>query len=355
MLEENQFGKGSLDRPEDFLKPEAAQHSEIAAAFQPAPWEEKNEFQFATYPKRDQGMKSDCVLYSSAKALSIDELSENGKYRELSPDMVYPFVVVPGGGSRAQDAMKFIAENGMTLEHLYPSDSLTEEQAADPKATDHDGIATDARIIARVYKPSRFIECSADFETIASILHSFKLQGVKKGVMVTVVGQNNGTWLTAFPQIPSSASKASLWYHRIVVTDFGILNGKKTISFDNSWGTTPGNGGQQFLTEEYQPFMYGAAYTINQPDLALVAPIAPPVHAWTAQLQVGDRGPDVLALQQALQSMGMFPVDKIVKPTGYFGGITKEGVELFQAAFGVSKTGILDQPTIDALNNVFKG
>ncbi len=354
-MNENLFGKGSLDRPEDFLKPEAPQHSEIAAAFQPAPWDEKNEFQFDTYPKRDQGVKSDCVLYSAAKALAIDELSENGKWRELSPDHVYPYIVVPGGGSRSQDAMKFIADNGMTLEHLYPSDPLTEDQAADPKATEPGGIATDAKIIAKVYKPSRFIECAADFETIASILYSFKRQGVKKGVMITIVGQNNGTWLSAFPRIPSSASKAALWYHRIVITDFGILSGRKVLAFDNSWGTIPGNHGQQFLTEDYQPFMYGAAYTINQPDLNLVSPVAPPVHKWSAELRVGDRGPEVLALQYALQSMGMFPVDKIVKPTGYFGGITKEGVELFQAAFGVSKTGILDQPTIDALNNVFAG
>ncbi len=353
-MDETMFGKGALDRPEDFLKPEALQHSEIAGAFQPAPWIEKKLGEFVTYPKRNQGMKQDCTCYSAAKALAIDELSENGQWREFSPDHVYPYVVVPGGGARSLDVANFIVEKGMTLEALYPSDKLTEEQAADPMVKQTDIIAKDAKQVAMIYRPAKAVECPTDFETIASIIHGFRQQGLKKGVMVTIVGQNNGTWLSTFPVAPSKDSKAALWFHRVVVTDFGLIDGKKVLAFDNSWGDQIGHAGQQFLTLEYEQFVYGGIYTIDQPDVSALSPMPKPNYTWAAHLQVGSRGPDVLALQTALQSIGMFPVSSIVKPTGYFGGITKEAVELFQANFGETVNGIVDDETIIALNNIFK-
>lgn len=57
---------------------------------------------------------------------------------------------------------------------------------------------------------------------------------------------------------------------------------------------------------------------------------------WTRDLDVGDSGEDVLKLQQALQWLGHFPATQ--KPTGYFGGITRQAVKDFQEKY---KTNIL--------------
>lgn len=355
MIDETTFGKGAADKPSDFLKPEAPLHAEVAGAYQPTVWAEKDPAAgFTTYPKRNQGIKSDCTCYAGAKALSIDELGENGQYREFSPDSVYPYVVVPGGGANSLDVIKFIDSNGMTLEALYPSDSLTEAQASNPAVINSNIVAKDAKQVALIYRPSSYVECATDFDTIAGILHNYQVQGIKKGVMITIVGQNNGTWASTMPQVPSKASTSALWYHRIVVTDFGLIKGQKVLAFDNSWGDQVGNKGQQFLTEAYMPFMYGGIYTINQPDVADLDPMAKPSHVWTAPLTVGDSGNDVLMLQTALQSVGMFPVSSILKPTGYFGGLTKNGVQMFQAAFILPVTGIVDEATVAALNGMFK-
>lgn len=59
-------------------------------------------------------------------------------------------------------------------------------------------------------------------------------------------------------------------------------------------------------------------------------------YTWTRDLTVGDSGEDVLKLQQALQWLGHFPVNKT--PTGYFGGITRQAVKDFQEKY---KTDIL--------------
>lgn len=349
-MDEEQFGKGSADRPEDYFGERAWRHEEIAAAFRPAVWVEKNPLTgFETYPKRNQLTQSSCVSYSLAKQLAVDEFSENGEYREMSPRSIYPFTFVPGGGSNAIVATKLATKQGMTLEHLLKTDGLTEEAVR--KADDY---KTDAKQVAFVYKPGSFIECTTDFETIASILQNFKDEGKKKVVTASVVGTNNGTWLSMMPRPPKAGEMP--WYHRISITDFGLINGRKFLSFDNSWGEECGNKGQQFLSDEYAPFVYGGIYTLNMLDnwqqVGSTTP-PPPTYEWTKDLRFGDVGPDVVALQEALRSLGMFPVVSIVKPTGNFFGITKKGVELFQSAFGLPITGMVDMTTRKKLNEIF--
>lgn len=351
-MDETHFGKGSTDKAEDFLQARAWRHEEIAGAFQPAPWVEKKPGAFITYPKRNQGNQSSCVLYTLAKQLAVDEFSENGIYRELSPRSVYPYVVVSGGGSNSLVATRYATKMGMTLEALLPTDGLQEADAENDK-----GYATDAKQIALVYKPQSFIECSSDFETLASILYGYQQQNQKKVIGATLLGTNNGTWLSPFPKPPKTYVEPNIWVHRITIADFGLIGGKKHIAIDNSWGEMPGIGGQQYLSEEYAPYLFGAIYTLNSPDnWQQLAPLSvpPPKYQWNVDLFTGSTGPDVTALQIALQSMGMFPVSSVVKPTGNFFGVTRKAVELFQASFGIPVTGVADAQTRAQLNIIFK-
>lgn len=349
-------GKGAIDRPDDFFQPRAWRHEEIAGGPIQVIWKEKNpaKGEFVTYPKRHQGKQSSCVTYVLAKQLTVDEFSENGVWRELSPHSLYPYVVQPGGGSNSFQATKLVSKQGMTLESLFKSDGLSEAEIS----VDN-GYAYDARQVALVYKPQSFVQASSDFDTIAGIIQNHRDQGIKKVVGVTVIGQNNGTWIgSAFPIKPNNPNDPNIWYHRICITDFGLINGKKALALDNSWGEIPGFKGQQFLFEDYQPFMYGAIYTLNQPDnwqQLGISSVIPPKHQWYTNLTVGSKGSDVTALQIALQSMGMFPISTIVKPTGAFYGITKKGVELFQASMALPVTGIVDEATRVKLNTIFKG
>jgi len=344
-------GTGELAKPEHFLLPDAPQHKEIAGASAPAVWIEKNpNGGFATYPKRDQGQKGDCTCYTAAKLLAIDELQENGYWRDLSPDSVYPYVCQSGGGASSIDVFNFTLSKGMALEALYASDGLSESQAEDSSK-----IPLDAKLIAPLYRPAQVIQCPTDFETIASILYGYQQQGIKKAVAITVIGYNNGSWRSPFPE--PTASPTGPWYHKVPVVDFGLVNGQKFLAIDNSWGSSAGIGGQQFLGQNYEGSMYGGQYLINLPDsyqAMTPSTVPPPKHQWTTQLQTGSTGPDVLALQQALQSLGMFPVSSVIKPTGNYFGITKAAVVLFQANFGLTQTGVVDQPTIDKLNGIFK-
>lgn len=346
-MDDPTFNSGALDQPEDYLRPDAPQDREIAQSPQPAKWVEKKIDDFITYPKRDQRQNFTCVAHWLAKQLSVDELSENGKYRELSPRSIYPFGKDKNGGMNSLTAGKLAVKQGMTLESLLPSDGLTEDEMSEAK-----DYALDAKNVALIYRPQQIIECAVDFDTIANILYNYQSEGKKKTIGVTLTGQNNGTWFTPFPLPPKSTK--DLWYHKITITDFGYLNGKPVLAFDNSMGERVGNKGQQFLGKQWEKFLYAGMYTLNTvfsfdqtPKVEMFK------HRWMVDLSVGMTNNDVLMLQKALQAVGMFPLSTVVAPTGYFGGITKEAVELFQQSFGLKKTGVADLEMRKKLNSLF--
>lgn len=350
-MNETQFGKGATDKPEDYFGPKAWRHEEIAGAPAPATWVEKSLYTgFISYPKKNQAGSFSCVIQALAKQLAVDELQENGAYRELGPRSIYPYVYLPDGGSSSITATTWAKNHGMTLESLLPGDKYNEQAMRSDQ-----GYLKDAKLIATIYKPDSFVECNADFETIASILQGFRNQGIKKVITTSLIGQDNGSWFSTMPVPPKNPSNLSPWYHRVSITDFGLIGGKKVLAFDNSWGEGPGNKGQQFLTQDYAPFLYGGIYTLNRPDdfQQQGLQIQPPTYTWNVDLAFGSAGPDVTALQQALQSLGMFPISSVVKPTGMFFGVTQKGVQLFQAAFGLPITGIVDAITRAKLNNIF--
>ena len=64
---------------------------------------------------------------------------------------------------------------------------------------------------------------------------------------------------------------------------------------------------------------------------------------YTRQLQVGDRGVDVEALQYYLAFLGyFFPELPPIPITGYFGTLTRDAVFSFQNAYGLPVTGVVD-------------
>ena len=346
-ITEADFGKGlipSSPDSRDYL------HKEIAGAPTPPNWQEKNPANFITYPMKNQAQTDACVAFAYAKQLEIDEFSENGIYRILSPRSIYPFgFVSPDGGMNDRQASTIVGSRGATLEFLLPSQNMTEVQMRD--ASDY---ILDAKQIALVYKPDAVVFADNQLDTIASIIETYRSQNQKKGVGIVVTGSNNGTWLSNFPQPP--APNETTWSHKVVATDYGLINGQKFISIDNSWGTVAGMNGKQFIGENYTPSIAESNYTLNLPDdwQAQAQSVPKPQYQWNTDLTLGASGQDVLMLQTALQSLGMFPISSVIKPTGYFGGITRNAVQLFQMTYNISPvTGIVGPLTRAKLNELF--
>jgi len=349
-LAEKIFGTGAVDRPGDQPDRRDFRHEEIAQAFTPAVWKEKKPSEFFSVPPTNQGIAFDCVAHKYAKQMAIDNMNLNGGiYRHLSARAIYPYGYVEGGGMNNHYASSIVLKQGATLETLFPSENIPEMLARSAE-----GYAPDAKQIAFLFKPDSVIFCNPDFETIASILHSYQLAGEKKAVGILIVGENNGTWRSQFPTPPKTMDQPNLWYHGLVVTDFGLIGGKKYLATVNSWGEI-GEKGVQFIGESYQPFIYGADYTTKLAYGAQGHAPNPPKYTWHSNLDIGSRGEDVLQMQIALQSMGFFPINSIQKPTGYFGGITRNALKTFQSSLLVPVTGIFDEPTREKFNEIFSG
>lgn len=65
----------------------------------------------------------------------------------------------------------------------------------------------------------------------------------------------------------------------------------------------------------------------------------------SAAIEQGDRGSEVVALQQRLKKLGYFQANA----TGYFGGITKDAVRQYQKANGLTPDGVVGKDTSDSL------
>ena len=348
-MNEEDFGKGLGDKPDDPKDTRDHRSEEIMAAFPPPVWVEKKPEDFATYPIHEQDGSGSCVAQTLSKELEVDEFQENGVYRMLSPRSIYAFGFQPNGGMVVRDATRIAQERGVTLEFLLPS--MGKNEAAMRDIADY---KTDAKQVAKVYKPDNIVFCDSDIETIASVLQFYQQNNIKKTLGVGLPGWNNGTWLSAFPK---PIQQSDTWYHLVTVTDFGLITGEKFLSIDNSWGTTVGLFGKQFLGVDYSPLLYSAHYTLNlKDDWREQSQTVPKPHfQWDRDLGIGISGVDVLILQKALQYLGMFPIDTIINPTGNFQGITRTAVQLFQQAYGILPvTGYVGPLTRSRLNQIFK-
>ncbi|MGE5549792.1 MAG: peptidoglycan-binding domain-containing protein [Bacteroidota bacterium] len=67
-----------------------------------------------------------------------------------------------------------------------------------------------------------------------------------------------------------------------------------------------------------------------------------------ASYRLGDRGPEILALQEGLARLGYFSAS----PTGYYGQLTCAAVKSFQRALGLAPDGIAGAQTLAALDRV---
>jgi hypothetical protein len=164
------------------------------------------------------------------------------------------------------------------------------------------------------------------------------------GCIIGIYGKNNGSWRTENPQPPNDTSDR--WAHWVCGVEAKLINGKKTITFINSWGQYTGFEGRQYINEDY--FTSGniwCVWTVTEKENVIVPEFQ---YTWTKTMKFGDSNTDVKALQKMLKILGLFPESQSI--TGYFGKITKDAVIKFQINNGLKGDGIAGKLTIAKLN-----
>lgn len=288
---------------------------------------------------KDQGGSGSCGGQAWSYHAEAIEAFYTKTYEPRSAKFIYAQTFVPGGGSDGRTNSNIFINQGVAREAVLSSydagNAPTEafmERVGD--------ITAEARTDAKNDKAAAYMNTTIDIDAIAQAVQA------NKGVIIGVVGSNNGTWLSAQPQPPKDASEAH-WYHWLYIGKAKLINGVKFVGVCNSWGKDTGEEGWQWLSEAYINTMLP-----HDPDKRAIfgtwthtynpTPVTAFKHAFNANLVFGETGEEVRALQMALQADGEFPKGFDLSPAGYptpyFGNTTAQAVLAFQLKYAVDTT-----------------
>jgi len=333
-MENQTFNSGAnIDLRTEAEKEKDYHFEEIVASVNPVNWVEKPRDQWRKFPIFNQDGSGSCVAQTLAKLLGVLYWLKNQVYVHFSATHIYQQRSnKPAGGMAGVNAFE-IAKNGVTLEELVPSQSMSDAQM------DAVEIPQYKKDVGAVFKVPNYVQVSArDIETIASII-----QTTGKAVMVWFYFQYD-EW-TEHPVVKNLSLDlyaASTCRHSLPAVDFTLVNGKKCLIIEDSWGPNAGVGGQRVIDEDFFKVRnWFAAYPVNfkffdesNPAPTPVPTPTKPKHTFNIDLQFGMRSTEVTALQNVLKYEGTYPTN--TDSTGYFGAITKSAVQKFQDKYGIA-------------------
>jgi hypothetical protein len=299
---------------------------EIVASVNPVNWVEKPQSQWRKFPIFNQNGSGSCVAQTMAKLLGVMYWLKNGVYVHFSATHIYQRRSNrPASGMWGIDALD-IARKGVTLEVLAPSQNMTDAQMDSAK------IETYKQEVGEIFKIDNYLVVGTkDIDKIASII-----QTTGKAVMVWFYFEDR-EW-TARPVVMNpnlDLYASSTARHSVTAVDYTLVDGKKALIIEDSWGSSYGLAGQRIIDEDFfKARNWFAAYPMSFVfDEQQSTPVKPS-YTFNTDLVFGMTNNDVKALQDCLKYEGLFPTN--AASTGYFGAITKTAVQKFQDKYNIA-------------------
>ena len=319
-------------------------HEDYTLGMSSIPFDWNKGFQCSWIPKaKDQGTSSACGGYATSTLKEILDVQHTVK----SPKFIYSQTHAVGGGTSIYALGNLLVKEGACSELLCPSYPPTESNLTRSEDITKEMLYDAIKDLSLSYAQ---INTLKDIDSIAQALRD------NDGLILGIYGFNNGSWLTENP-LPSNEPATNKWAHWICGFEAGMYKGKKAIRFMNSWGTSCGNNGAQWITEDF--FTSGniwCAWTITE------NPIIPPFkYTFTKSIKYGETSSEVTALQKALVRLGFLVMPPNVA-YGFYGNLTRIAVFNYQVKRQVAPLTELNSlqgkrvgnATISALNNDLK-
>ena len=262
------------------VRPEAEKakdftQKEVVAAAALVNWIEKPQDQWRKFPIFNQNGSGSCVAQTEAKELGIMRWLKDNIYVHFSATHIYQRRENrPGFGMNAVDA-RSIAAKGVTLEVLAPSQNMSDSQM------DTDIVEPYKAQVGEVFKVPNFVSIvpTGSIEAIASTI-----QATGKGVMVWFYFLAD-EW-TAHPVVLHSGLQlgaADTLRHSVTAVDFTLVNGKKCLIIEDSWGTSFGLAGQRVIDEDF--FIKRNWYSGYLINFKFDGNVVKPVHTFSIDLE----------------------------------------------------------------------
>lgn len=248
-----------------------------------------------------------------------------------SARFIYSQVAQPGGGSSVRDCCNMFVNKGVPREKLFKS-----YENGKPPSETFMLQKTDmtAAVVADALddKALNFAYVAINIDRIAEAVRD------NNGCLIGINGVDNGTWLSARPAPPIPLAGQTVWRHFLYIGGAKAINGVKCLKALNSWGTSVGEAGWQWISEEYlntfvsvydEKAVWAAVVMLFNPK-----PIISFKHYFGTDLRYGDISEETRALQRALQSLDLFP--KGIIPTPVYGNISRQAALDFMVKYNVS-------------------
>jgi len=220
----------------------------VAFASKPFDWEKgfDIESQIGKLPVKDQENTSACGGFAWS---TLSYVLDSSNREEKSEKFIYAQTHVFGGGSAGRTNCDLCVKKGVCSKSLCPLPKpLTEV-----KISDTNDITAEAYKNALTNKEKSYLSVSCDIDTIAQTVRD------NGGCIIGISGQNNGTWMSAFPKKPISND---VWHHWLYVGKAKIINGIRYLGALQSWGKEIGEDGWQWISEDY--FKYYLVKSIDE-------------------------------------------------------------------------------------------
>ena len=310
-------------RPEE-EKAKDFQFSEIVASANPVNWIEKNPADYRRFPIFNQDGSGSCVAQTQAKELGILRWLKDKIYVHFSAGDIYQRRSnKPASGMGSIDVRQ-IAAKGATLEVLAPSQNMSDAQMDALVVEDY------KRSVGSVFAVPNYVSLtSGDMETIASVI-----QTTGKGVMVWFFWKID-EWTehpkVLYPTLSLNDNDPSIGRHSVCAVDFTLVDGKKCLVIEDSWGSSYGLAGQRIIDEDFfKTRNFYAGYLVS---FKFDAPDTKPHFVFNTDMEFGQTNDDIIHLQDCLKYEKLFPSN--TQSSGYYGAITKKAVGDFQVKYGI--------------------
>ncbi len=268
---------------------------------------------------RNQDGSFQCMAYSGAKHLGVNEMIENGKFVNLSPTFIYQKRTNIGGGMFMQNLLDILVSSGSPKDEWFPCDNLSEGAIADaPKPSD--AVIQEAL----KYRGKSYFQTPAF--NIDEIAKAIDIAG---SCMIIIRCNYEKEW-TTFPKIdPSITSDQWTLSHGVTALEYGLINGIKHVLIEDSWGWSGSPAGQRWISEDFiSKRMFGGGYVV---DLANQAPKQ--TFHFATDLKKGMVSDDVRNLQRVLILEGCMTVAEANTGWGIFGQMTLGAVIKLQEKY----------------------
>jgi len=206
-----------------------------------------------TIPVNNQYQTLSCVGQAWAKYAGVLKVMKdpNPNWVEFSPRDLYSHIHLPQGGAYIMNGGLRIRNNGVLPNEQLPSywsgkpnipatEEVMKDKGLEGGKESGDNAHPDIyNSLRQLVKGGSIEHVAYDIDSVAKAIRD------NYGCVIGVYGENNGTWLTKFPQVG-----VIQWGHAVYAMGYIYINGKKYIIVLNSWGNV-GEGGYQFLGEEW--------------------------------------------------------------------------------------------------------